>query len=147
MFSIEDSFWDSQTTSVSAAGRILGQVRASSQELSTRGNGFGDGLKTARLERHLWARNAPYTVPAPSNHLKPQQMRPPSERAISRSRVVRSHECTTSTRRPSYSADQRFGTALKCDRLAARTTADGWLTAIVASASSLLTTRSTQWRI
>jgi hypothetical protein len=81
MFSIDDMIWDSQRRPVSAAvGRMLGQGRVTSRPVRTRGDGFGDDLKAALLERHFWARNAPYTLTDPSNPLKSQQMRPPSER-------------------------------------------------------------------
>ncbi len=82
MFSIEDMICDSQRRPVSTAvGRMRGRGRVTSQQVRTRGDGFGDDLKAARLERHFCARKAPYALTNPCNPLKSQQMRPPSERS------------------------------------------------------------------
>jgi hypothetical protein len=39
-----------------------------------------DDLKALALQSHFWLRNEPYASTDPRNHLKSQQMRPPSER-------------------------------------------------------------------
>jgi len=81
VFSIEDGIWDCQRTSVSATvGRTLGASRGVPRQIRTRGGDLGDDFKVASLQRHFWARNAPYAVKDRGNPLISQQMRPPSER-------------------------------------------------------------------
>jgi hypothetical protein len=81
VFSIEDRIWDDQTTSVSeAVVRMRDQSREAFRRVCTRGCDFWDDLKAPALQRHFWARNAPYAVKDRGNSLKSQQMRPPSER-------------------------------------------------------------------
>jgi hypothetical protein len=81
VFSIEDRIWDGQRTSVSATvGRTLGASRGVRGQIRTRGGRLGEDFKAASLQRHFWARNAPYAVKDRGNPLKLQQMRPPSER-------------------------------------------------------------------
>ena len=80
MLSIEDMVWNSQRTSVSAAvGRTPAQSQGASRQVCTRGCGLWD-LEASPLQRHFWARNAPYSLNDPGNHLKSLQMRAPSER-------------------------------------------------------------------
>src|ERR1700730_1014828 len=64
MLSIEDMFWNSQRTLVSATvGRTLGRSQGA-----------------APLQRYFWVRNAPYALRDPCNPLKLQQMSAPFER-------------------------------------------------------------------
>lgn len=73
MFSIEDRIWDGQRMSVSATvGRTPGAGLGVLRWVRT--------LKAASLQRHFWARNAPYAVKDRDNPLKSQQMRARSER-------------------------------------------------------------------
>ncbi len=82
-FSIEDRIWDGQRTSVSATvGRTLGASQGVPRQIRARGGGLGDHFKAASLQRHFWARNAPYSLNDPYNPLNSQQMRAPSERTI-----------------------------------------------------------------
>jgi hypothetical protein len=81
VFSIEDRILDDQWTSVpDAVVRMLGQIRGVFRRVCVRGRESWDDLKAPALQSHFWLRNEPYASTDPRNHLKSQQMRPPSER-------------------------------------------------------------------
>jgi hypothetical protein len=82
MFSFEERICRNGQTSVSApVGQMQGRTRrASNDRLACGAGGFRDDLNAPSLERYFRALNAPYFLNDPGNHLKSQQMRPPSER-------------------------------------------------------------------
>jgi hypothetical protein len=80
MFLIENWSLDGQRKSVfETVYRTLGQSQRALRRVRTGGAGFWDDLKATPLERHLWARNAPYSLNDIGNPLKSQEMRAPSE--------------------------------------------------------------------
>ena len=80
--SIDKRIWGCEGTSASATvSRMMGKVRGLLL-LPPSGGGLADGSKAISLERHFWARNAPYNDP--TSLLKLQQMPAPSERTTPR---------------------------------------------------------------
>jgi hypothetical protein len=80
MFWIEDIVWDSQGTSVSAAGgRTFGQSRAASRQVDIRRRGFCDD-QSATSSKALLASKGTLCFNESCNSLKSQKMRAPSER-------------------------------------------------------------------